>query len=383
MGGARAVASQTRLIETLEEIGQLDRKTEGLADGETLARRATDGMGLTRPELAVLLSNTKLVLQDALENCALPEDSAVEPLLLGDFPADMRGPYRQRILNHRLRPELVGTVLANRIVNRMGMIHPFELAEEEGAGLDRVGASFVSASVLLGLDEVWAALDSGKMPETVRLMMFDQAALALRSHMADLLRARGSELAPAQTIAELRKGIAELGEHVEDLLADDTRDHARKIEQDLIAEGAPERHARMVTRLFTMDGAIGLASLARDSGIAPKQVAHAFVDLGARLGLDWAQSVAAVMSPSDPWERLLVAGLARDFQQMRFDFLRTLARRKRAKDDLSGVIASWATQNEREIGQFRTMIGRAQSAAPVAPAMLAQIASQARNVLQR
>ena len=36
----------------------------------------------------------------------------------------------------------------------------------------------------------------------------------------------------------------------------------------------------------------------------------------------WAQMTAARMSPSDPWERLLVNGLARDFQQMRLDFLR-------------------------------------------------------------
>jgi glutamate dehydrogenase len=89
------------------------------------------------------------------------------------------------------------------------------------------------------------------------------------------------------------------------------------------------------------------------------------------------------MSPSDPWERLLVAGLARDFQQMRFNFLRSLARRKQAKADLPGLIADWADEHVTEIGQFRAMVGRAQGAAPVAPAMLAQIASQARNVLHK
>ena len=89
------------------------------------------------------------------------------------------------------------------------------------------------------------------------------------------------------------------------------------------------------------------------------------------------------MSPSDPWERLLVAGLARDFQQMRLDFLRALARRKQAKQDLLGLIEAWATIHAAPIRQFRAMVGRAQAAAPVAPAMLAQIASQARNVLKR
>ena len=49
------------------------------------------------------------------------------------------------------------------------------------------------------------------------------------------------------------------------------------------------------------------------------------------------------MNPSDPWERLLVAGLARDFQQMRLEFLRALARRKAAKQDLLGFIETWAS----------------------------------------
>jgi len=382
-GGAKAVASQTRLIETLEATGELDRATEGLAASDTLARRALEGKGLTRPELAVLLSTTKLVLQDAIEGTSLAQDPAFEPLLLGDFPEEMRGPFKSRILHHRLRGELVATVVANKVVNRMGLVHPFELAEEEGASLDQVCSAFVSARALLGLDQVWRELDTAKMPETARITLFEQAALALRSHMADLLRAGGALVAPSQAIADLKAGVVELDAHVDELLQDETRDHARRIVLELAEMGAPARAARMVARLFEMDGAIGLAALARDSGIAPTQLARAFVDLGARLGLDWAQSTAAVMSPSDPWERLLVAGLARDFQQMRLDFLRALARRKTAKHDLLGMIEAWAASHAAPIGQFRTMVGRAQAAAPVAPAMLAQIASQARSALKR
>src|SRR5690606_30406687 len=83
--GARAVASQTRLIETLEGMGELDRRTEGLAEGDVLSRRAIDGKGLTRPELAVLLSSAKLALQRAIEASGLAADPAAEPLLLSDF----------------------------------------------------------------------------------------------------------------------------------------------------------------------------------------------------------------------------------------------------------------------------------------------------------
>jgi glutamate dehydrogenase len=126
-----------------------------------------------------------------------------------------------------------------------------------------------------------------------------------------------------------------------------------------------------------------LANLAVVGNVDPILPTKAYVLLGERLGLDWAQARATVMNPSDPWERLLVAGLARDFQQMRFDFLRQLASRKRAKADPAELIATWAHEREPAIRQFRAMIGRAQGASPLAPVMLAQIASQARNLLQR
>ena len=89
------------------------------------------------------------------------------------------------------------------------------------------------------------------------------------------------------------------------------------------------------------------------------------------------------MSPSDVWERLLVDGLARDFQHMRIEFLRRLTRRKLGKDDPAGAIAKWAEANAPAITQFRSMIARAQNSPPVAPAALAQIAAQARNLLER
>ena len=89
---------------------------------------------------------------------------------------------------------------------------------------------------------------------------------------------------------------------------------------------------------------------------------------------------AARITSSDPWERLLVAGLARDFQQMRLDFLRRLARRRGFKDDPLAVVAAWAAEHEAGLRQFRSVIGRAQQGG-VQPAMLAQIASQARNLL--
>ena len=382
-GGPGATASYVRLIERLEEVSDFDRRTEGLADGETLSRRAADGQGLTRPELAVLLSSAKLALQSAIEASDLPDDPALEGLLLARFPTAMRKTYAAEIRTHRLRREMIATSLSNRMVNRLGMVHPFELAEEEGVGLADVTAAFVVAERLFGLEPLWRELEDAAIPEAARLALFDRLAAAVGNLMSDVLRTAAGKVPAGVMIGELADGVAVLTAAREELLTAEPRARSMALQGSFTALGAPEALAAKVANLFDFDGAVGLAQAALASGIDAKLLTHAFTAIGTRLGLDWAQGIAAHMSPSDVWERLLVSGLARDFQHMRIEFLRRVMRTKTGKADPVGAIAEWGTRNAQAVAQFRNMIARAQARPPVGAAMLAQIAAQARNLLER
>ncbi len=380
--GGAAIPSYIRLIEMLEEGGNLDRRTEGLADNDTLLRRALDRRGLTRPELAVLLSSAKLVLQDAIEHSPLAIDPSMEPVLMSAFPQPMQAKFARFIKQHRLAGEIVATKLANRMINRLGVIHPFELAEEEGATLGQVAAAFTLADRLFGLEALWERLEAAPMPETARLALFDKTAHAVRSHMADLLRVGAGRLTPAALLERL-DGITTLAQDTRDLLSEDGVAHSGRIVAALVSEGAPEAEAIAVTHLYDLDGGVGIAALAEQARIAPRRLVAAFTRIGAELGLDWAQTSAAVMNPTDPWERLLVAGLARDFQQMRLDFLAGLAKGKANREDPVAAVDAWLAAQATAVRTFRGMVDRAEATVPTAPAMLAQIASQARNLLAR
>jgi glutamate dehydrogenase len=410
-GGISAIASQTRLIERLEEDGQLDRNTEGLADKETLARRgsdmATGDRGLTRPELAVLLSSAKLALQAELESSDVPDDPGLAGELIAAFPPPMQAAYRNEIAGHRLRREIIATRLSNRLINRIGFIHPFELAAEEGATLAEVTAAFIAAERLFGMPAIWQAIESAEMPEAARIGLFADAAQAVRTQMADLLRAGAGRVPPTRLAAELTASIDKLTGARDSLLAGETRAHSARMRDTFIAAGVPTQVAETVTRLFDLDGAVGLARLANDGAMDVVELTRAFTEIGAQLGLDWAQLTAARMSPrdplskdasakdswakdpwakgawaNDPWERLLVAGLARDFQQMRLDFLRRIAPAAGRRDPLADV-QGWLAAHDAGVRHFRTMVSRAQHSSGATAAMLAQIASQARNLLAR
>jgi glutamate dehydrogenase len=381
--GAGATPAYVRLIERLEEVSDFDRRTEGLADGETLTRRAADGQGLTRPELAVLLSSAKLALQEAIEASDLPDDPVLDAVLLARFPAPMRKAYADEIRSHRLRREMIATSLSNRIVNRLGMVHPFELAEEEGVGLAEVAAAFVVAERLFGLEPLWRDIENAAIPEGARLALFDRLAAAVGNLMSDVLRTAAGKVAAGAMIDALQKDVTTLIAGRDELLTDEPRARSKALQASFVADGSPEALAGRVAALFDFDGAVGLARASLDTGIEPRLLTHAFTDIGTQLGLDWAQGTAAYMTPTDVWERLLVSGLARDIQQMRIEFLRRLMRSKAGKDDPRGAVAVWVERNRQGVAQFRAMIARAQARPPVGAAMLAQIASQARNLLER
>ena len=379
-GGAATTGSHLRLIETLEASGQLDRKTEGLADSDVLARRAAEGHGLTRPELAVVLSSTKLVLQDALEHSALPDDPLLESELLAAFPAPMRDRFKTDILDHRLRREIIATKLANRMVNRLGLIHPFELVEEEGATLAQVTTAFVAAERLLGMAAIWRGIETQPMPEAARILLFDRAAAAMVNHMADLLRISGGALSAGELVSQLEGGVKLLSDATGKLLSREGQAQSVALQDRFVLAGAPADLAAAVAHLFDLDGSVGLAMLARQTGTRPDALTRAFVALGRELGLDWAQQAAERLAPTDPWERLLVNSLARDLQHMRLDFLR---RHAGENAEPLAAVEHWVAVQSAAIRQFRAIVTRAQAAPTLSPTMLAQIGNQARNLLAR
>lgn len=376
-GGASTVPSLVRLIETFESSGRLDRAVEGLPSNDLLARRAQDGHGLTRPELAVVLATAKLALQDAIEHTDLAADPAMVPELLAAFPAGMRKGHAGAIEHHQLRSEIVATKVANRIVNRMGLIHPNELAEEEGASLGDIAAAFVIAEALFDARSLWAMIDAADIGEGARLLLFEQVAVELRAAMADLLRGSVAGRSVGDTIGALTPGIAKLDASVDTLLLDETRTQARGFATRLTDAGAPKKIVERVVRLAELDGAVGLAALAERSGTDAIVLTHAFTSLGAALGLDWAQGAAMRANPVDPWERLLVAGLSRDFQQMRLEWLARDAGSPQAR------VAAWLETNGNRVREFRHLVDRAKVSIAPSPAMLAQIAGQARVLLGR
>ncbi len=377
-GGAKALPGHVRTIEILESSGRLDRKVEGIATTEELLRRGQDDRGLTRPELAVVLSMAKIALQHSAELLELSQEKMLEPELFAAFPKQMRTAHADAIRAHRLRNEIIGTRVANRIVNRLGPVAALDMTEEEGASLGQVVIAFLVAERLLDLDKLWEKMEHADLPESVRVELFAIAARSVHSHMSDILRAAGGETRVSVLCDLLGPAVRRISAAATKLIRSEVRNEAAARRDHLLELGASEEIVRGLVRLYELDGVFGIGALAARHKLDELAVTGAYAQLGEALGLDWAQQQLARFVPRDQWERLLTAGLARDFEQLRIDFLARL----KGKDPVAGVEA-WVADHKPRIQQFRDLVERARHEGVVSASMLAQIAGQARILLAR
>jgi glutamate dehydrogenase len=292
----------------------------------------------------------------------------------------MRKKEGDAIAAHALARQIIATKVANRIVNRLGLIHPFEVAEEEGCSLADLASAFLIAERLYDIGSLWGDIDEAEMPEAARLALFGDIASGMRAQIADILRALPAGTLPTDGHAALARGVGELATHVDELLTNEAVRRAQAVADRLLVLGAPETLARRAVGLFKLDGAVGIAALAERLKVDEVALTQAFTHLGEAVGIDWVQSTAARMAPSDPWERLLISGVARDMQQVRLEFL---AHGGKGGKTIAAHVDRWLKEREARIAQFRSLVQRAKAAAAPNVAMLAEIAGQARALLSR
>ena len=142
---AKDLPDQMAMMQALEREGALDRAVEFLPDDATLGERLGSGRGLSRPELAVLLAYAKNTAYAELLASTVPDDPYLATELFRYFPETLKARHPATIENHRLRREVIATVLSNAMINRGGPAYVEALSAATGAGPAEIAHAYAAA----------------------------------------------------------------------------------------------------------------------------------------------------------------------------------------------------------------------------------------------
>ncbi|HWT52208.1 MAG TPA: NAD-glutamate dehydrogenase domain-containing protein, partial [Caulobacter sp.] len=272
------VDAQIRYMVDLEHRGRLDRRVEGLPTNTTLLERKASNKGLTRPELAVLLAYGKLDLFDEIVASHAPDDPWFEATLRGYFPKALDR-YADAMQKHRLKREIIATVVGNQMINMCGPTFPSRLKAAAGADINAVVVGFAAAREILGIDGLWDQVNNldNKASADGQTALYKALAYALRSLSFWLARRAVRDKSTVRDLIEAYgPAVAALKSQTPGILSPFEQKAVAKRVKTYVADGAPETLAQAVAALQPSTTAADLVDLANASSWSVENVARLY-----------------------------------------------------------------------------------------------------------
>jgi glutamate dehydrogenase len=357
-GGAPALAATARLVHGLEARGLIERKLEALPGEEELKERAAAGQGLTRPELAVVMSFSKIALTADLLASDLPDHAALEPMLVAYFPPALHEQFCDDLRQHRLRREIITTELTNGIINRGGIAFVHRLAEETGAPVSEIAAAFVAAERVFDLDALWDKISTldGRVTASLQLVLYERVMRLYHHRAAWFAREGVSRRGLAETIAFHASVARELCEILPSLLPPPRAARLASATAEPVAAGVPERLARELALAEGLADSCDIALVIEAVGMENlPSAARAYFELAAYLGLAETRARAEALALSDPYDLLAATSALETIAAGQRTLTLDLLRSTNVKDP---SLSRWLERRGPAIAQARERLAR-------------------------
>ncbi|WP_111655535.1 NAD-glutamate dehydrogenase [Isoalcanivorax indicus] len=346
---AERLDEHSHLMRALEREGLLVREQEDLPDDDTLAERRTDGAGLTRPELAVLMAYSKITLFDAVLASPVPDDPSFADSLLHYFPAQMHTRFRDSLLSHRLRREIISTQLANRVVNHMGSTFVYRLLDDHGIAPADTVKAFAMAWAICDGDAYWHMIDTldSQVDADLQRRLYTRVTGLLRHLTQWLLRSphSGGQINDAR--ARFRDPLRHLENTLPDVLTPSYREEWDDACSALVQDAVPDHTARALANTLVLGSAPDIIELAEAAGCDTNLAAACYFLVGDRLNMLWLLSSIIHLGVQDKWQALARANLREDsYRLQRQVTARVLAR---PGDSAEARFANWEAAHRDSI----------------------------------
>src|SRR5262249_32491132 len=153
-------------------------------------------------------------------NSDVPDDPFFERDLLAYFPPELVKKYREPLANHRLRREIIATILSNAVVNRMGIAYAHRFAEDHGQPRAEVVKAYAMAHELFAADRYWQAIQAldAQVPAQLQFRLFGRAIGLVKHATTWLLNAKHTQRPIGEAIQRLKAPVAEVESLLPNLL---------------------------------------------------------------------------------------------------------------------------------------------------------------------
>jgi glutamate dehydrogenase len=358
------LAENAYVIRALERSGDLNRSLEFLPSDEDIAERRQSGEGLTRPELAILLSYGKIWLYHALIHSDVPEDPYLSTELNRYFPAPVQKRFAKRIKRHRLRREIIATAITNSLINRMGPVFPVRAQDDTGADPAAIARAYSIAREVFAVRNIWAQIEGldNRIAANVQYTAMFQTTRLLRHMSYWLLENRRNDLDIERAVSRYAGKVSELFRELTDVLGVTQKARMSALRSQLIEQRVPEQLATRIASLEELHSALDLVEVARTARVRIGYAARAYFDLGERLGLTWIKDQIESLAADGHWQGVARGTLRENLYALQGRI--TLAALRSKGREPAARIDQWLSRHSAPVDALKRLVADLRTGSP-------------------
>jgi glutamate dehydrogenase len=303
-----------RLIRLLEKKGKLNRVLEFLPDDSQLADYQAAQMGLSRPEIAVLMAYAKIYLFEEILNTDLPDEPWLETILLNYFPPLLRRKYPQAILTHPLRREIIATCIVNQMINRTGPSLIYELQETTGASLSDVLRAFLVVIHVFSFERLWEEIETYdfNINQEIQMGLYDDLLNILKRIVSWALRNMTYYGGFDFLAIKLSEGIDFFIRDLHECLDQQAEERLLSIIDSYCRLNIDHDFAERLALLTIAAASPDILLIADKTGLSIKEVATFYYLVASRFQINRLRSELQELVQPTHWGRLAINGLQED-----------------------------------------------------------------------
>jgi glutamate dehydrogenase len=360
--GYMALGDQSHFLDMLEKTGLLNRKVEFLPSFKEIAKRQLEKIGMTRPELCVMLSYSKMFLYNHILASNLIEDEYFHRELLDYFPSLMQEKFASEIVTHQLKKEIIATQLTNFIVNRGGITFIHQICQDSGFSVIEVVRSFIIACDSFRLREIWIEIENlqGKIANHIQTQMFLGVSKLLERSVMWLLRNHvNSEGSIAELVDRFQKVADHLIHVLPEVLAQSSKDSYEKKSERYRLNNVEKQLAVKIAALDEVASAFDISKISTQSHYDLQLIAKIYFAVGSRFELKLLRAKVANLGVNNYWQKLSSKTIIEDLYNIQTHLAKSIV-------DFNGpqsaafaettLIANWIKEHASLVERFDNFI---------------------------
>ena len=360
MLSANQLKEQSRFIQEMERSGKLDRALEFIPDDEEINDRLAQGLGLTRPELSVLLAYSKMVLKEDLVHPEITDNAYYDKLLFSAFPQQLRTKFKAQMQQHPLRAEIIATKLANKIGNDMGFNFVHRMQEETGASVTEIANCYQLASSVFELEDMWQKIEvlNNKIPTLTQTEMLYQYRRTVRRATRWFLRHYNKDKTIQQSIDMYSATFKEMSKNLNKFMTEEDIQQVNANAEKLLKKGVPKEITTRIAQLSTIFSAMDIAEICEQEDRKVIHVASLYYKLGSKLELHWFLGQITNQPVSNHWQALARASFREelDWQQRSLTSVILRCDNSNKIECIDEMIDSWIEANKSPLGRWSQIL---------------------------